>query len=438
MRDRVSFGKCSLKGNLRSMTERLLSRAHAVLPGGVNSPVRAWRAVGLEPRPLVRGRGAIVFDTEGREYVDLVCAFGPLIAGHAHPDVVRAVEEAARRGLGFGALNPTEVDLAERIVASVPSVERLRLVTSGTEATMTAIRLARAATGRERIIKFAGCYHGHHDAMLVRAGSGAATFGVPDSAGVPEALSQLTTVVEFNDVDAMTTSLRDDPAPAAIILEPVPANMGVVPPCAGFLADVMERAREAGALVIFDEVITGFRLGRGGAQGLEGLKPDLTCLGKIVGGGLSVAAVGGRADLLDQLAPLGPVYQAGTLAGNPVACAAGLATLALLDPPAYQRLEAFGARLEAGIEDLLRARGERACVQRRGSMLTLFFGAEGVRNFSEAKACDTARFARFFQGMVAHGVLLPASQFEAWFVSLAHGDREIERVLAAVEAALAA
>ena len=431
-------GKRSPKGNLRIMKEGLLSRANAVLPGGVNSPVRAWRAVGAQPKPIVRGRGAYVIDTEGREYVDMVCAFGPLIAGHAHPDVVRAVEEAARRGLGFGALNPPEVELAERVVAAVPGVERIRLVTSGTEATMTALRIARAATGRERILKFAGCYHGHHDALLVRAGSGAATFGVPDSAGVPAALSRLTSVVEFNDLAALAASLAEDPPPAALIVEPVPANMGVVPAESGFLGRAVELARQAGALVIFDEVITGFRLARGGAQQLEGLVPDLTCLGKIIGGGLSVAAVGGRADLMDLLAPVGPVYQAGTLAGNPVACAAGRATLDLLDESAYARLEARTAELAAGIESLLRARGDTACVQRRGSMLTLFFGRERVRNYAEARTCDTTRFARFFNGMVEHGVLLPASQYEAWFVSLAHEDREIERVLAAVEGALEA
>jgi len=409
-----------------------------VIPAGVNSPVRAWRAVGGDPRFIVRGRGAYVWDADGNEYVDLVCAWGPLIAGHAHPEVVQAVSNVARRGTGFGAPTPVEIELAEAIVGAFASIEKVRLVTSGTEATMTAIRIARGATGRARVIKFNGCYHGHSDGLLVRAGSGAATFGVPDSAGVPPEISRLTSVAEYNDVESLRAALAEDPPPAAVILEPVAANMGVVPPAPGFLETVVELAHRAGALVIFDEVISGFRVARGGAQERYGIHPDLTCLGKIVGGGLPVAAVGGRGDLLDLLAPTGPVYQAGTLSGNPIACTAGRETIRLLTEGAYDALEAHGARLEAGLRDLIRSAGAEACVQRVGSLLTVFFGVRAVRDFRDAQATDADVFARFFRVMIEHGVNLPPSPYEAWFVSLAHGDAEIDRILAAARHALAA
>lgn len=409
-----------------------------MIPAGVNSPVRAWRAVGGDPRFLVRGRGAFVWDADGNEFIDLVCAWGPLIAGHAHPDVVQAVTNAAKRGTGFGAPTPVEIELAEAIVGAFPSIEKVRLVTSGTEATMTAMRIARGATGRSRVIKFNGCYHGHNDSLLVKAGSGAATFGVPDSAGVPGSISELTSVVEYNDLDSLRASLAVDPPPAAVILEPVAANMGVVLPAPGFLETVVELAHDAGALVIFDEVISGFRVARGGAQELFGVQADLTCLGKIVGGGLPVAAVGGRADLLDLLAPVGPVYQAGTLSGNPIACTAGRETIRLLDETAYQLLERRGAALQEGLEDAIRDAGVDASVQRIGSLLTLFFGVERVHDFADAARTDTEAFASFFRAMIERGVNLPPSQYEAWFVSLAHGDAEIDRIVSAARSALGA
>lgn len=402
----------------------------------MNSPVRAWRAVGGDPIFVVRGSGARIEDADGNEYLDYVCQWGPLVAGHAEPTVVEAIVDTARRGTGFGAPSPQEVELAERIRAAFPSIEKLRLVTSGTEATMTAIRIARAATGRGRLVKLEGCYHGHSDGLLVRAGSGAATFGIPDSAGVPEEISRLTSTVPFNDLPALRACLAADPAPAAVILEPLPANMGVVPPHPGYLEGVLASCRERGALVIFDEVISGFRVARGGAQELYGVAPDLTCLGKIIGGGLPVGAVGGRADLLDLLAPVGPVYQAGTLSGNPVACAAGARTLDLLVPRAYERLEQAGARLEDGLRRELRDAGARAAVHRVGSLLTVFFGVDEVHDFATAKASDTGAFACFFRGMFDRGVNLPPSQFEAWFVSLAHGDDDIDRTIEAARGAL--
>lgn len=376
-----------------------------------------------------RAQGAYLWDVDDNRYVDLVCAWGPLIAGHAHPDVLRAVHDAAERGTGFGAPTSVEVDLAEAIVAAIPSIEKVRLVTSGTEATMTAIRIARAATGRDRIVKLAGCYHGHSDQLLVRAGSGAATFGIPDSAGVPNDISRLTSVVEFNDVAALKATLAAEPAVAAVIIEPVAANMGVVPPDTGYLAELRAITRATGVLLIFDEVISGFRVARGGAQQLYGVSADLTCLGKVIGGGLPVGAVGGRAELMDLLAPLGPVYQAGTLAGNPVACSAGLATLALLTPAAYRQLEATSAALEQGLREVVAAAGLHATVQRVGSLLTLFFGVTNVRCFADASSADTAAFARFFRAMIERGVYLPPSQYEAWFVSLAHGADEVTRIV---------
>jgi glutamate-1-semialdehyde 2,1-aminomutase len=421
---------------LQDTTLKLAARASLVIPGGVNSPVRAWKAVGGNPCFVDRGDGAYLWDIEGRRYVDLVCAWGPLIAGHAHPDVVRAVQDAVSRGTGFGAPTRIEVELAETIVGAFPSIEKVRLVTSGTEATMTAIRLARAATGRERIVKFAGCYHGHSDHLLARAGSGAATFGVPDSAGVPAAITHFTSVVEYNDVAAVRAVLAADPPVAAVIVEPIAANMGVAPPERAFLEGLRAATREAGAILIFDEVISGFRVARGGAQELHGVAADLTCLGKIIGGGLPVGAVGGRADLMDQLAPVGPVYQAGTLAGNPVACSAGAATLALLDRAAYERLEQLGAALERGLEAAIADAGANACVQRVGSLLTLFFGVARVRSFADASRADTAAFARFFRAMIDQGVYLPPSQYEAWFLSLAHGADEVERIVEAARSAL--
>ena len=417
-------------------SEKLFAEARRVIPGGVNSPVRAWKAVGGTPRFVSRGQGARLTDVDGRSYVDMVCSWGPLIFGHAHPGVLRAIADAAARGVSFGAPTPGEVELAREIVTAFPSIDKVRLVSSGTEATMSAIRVARAFTGRPGLLKFSGCYHGHADALLVRAGSGAATFGTPDSEGVPEAFTALTRVAEYNDLAAVEAMLRATPREiAAVIVEPVVGNMGVVLPKTGFLEGLRKLTRRFGALLIFDEVITGFRLAKGGVQELTGIAADLTCLGKILGGGLPVGAFGGRAEIMDKLSPLGGTYQAGTLSGNPLAVAAGLATLRELGPKSYARLEALGARLEERLRRVLRDRRIRAALQRAGSMWTLFFGVERVRNFTEACAADTKAYARFFHGMLERGFYLPPSQFEAAFLSLAHGEAEVD---AAAEAAVEA
>jgi len=410
-----------------------------VIPGGVNSPVRAWKAVGGTPRFVSRGQGARLTDVDGRSYVDMVCSWGPLIFGHAHPGVLRAIADAAARGVSFGAPTPGEVELAREIVTAFPSIEKVRLVSSGTEATMSAIRVARAFTGRPGLLKFSGCYHGHVDALLVRAGSGAATFGTPDSEGVPEAFTALTRVAEYNDLAAVEAMLRAAPREiAAVIVEPVVGNMGVVLPKTGFLEGLRKLTRRFGALLIFDEVITGFRLAKGGVQELTGIAADLTCLGKILGGGLPVGAFGGRAEIMDKLSPLGGTYQAGTLSGNPLAVAAGLATLRELGPKSYARLEALGARLEERLRRVLRDRRIRAALHRAGSMWTLFFGVERVRNFTEARAADTKAYARFFHGMLERGFYLPPSQFEAAFLSLAHGEAEVDGAAEAAAEALSA
>jgi len=418
-----------------STSEQLRRRAESLLPGGVNSPVRAWNAVGGATRFLRSGNGSHVTDVDGRTYLDYVGSWGPLIFGHAPNFVLDAVGGALARGTSFGASTPGEVALAEKITECFPSVERVRLVNSGTEATMSALRLARAATGRSTFVKFAGCYHGHADGLLVRAGSGATTLGVPDSAGVPPEIARLTRVARYNDLDSVAAVC--DAEVAAIIVEPVAGNMGVVPPCEGFLAGLRRIADRCGALLVFDEVITGFRVARGGYQELCGVRPDLTCLGKIIGGGLPVGAYGGRADLMKQLAPSGPVYQAGTLSGNPLAVAAGLATIDRLcsDPP-YARLDAMAAKLEAGLASALGP--TRACIQRVGSLLTLFFGVSEVRDYDDALKADTARFARFFRAALAEGIWLPPSQFEAWFVSTAHSDADIDATVAALTRAIAA
>jgi glutamate-1-semialdehyde 2,1-aminomutase len=419
-------------------SEKLFNEARRLIPGGVNSPVRAWKGVGGTPRFLSRGQGPKITDVDGRSYVDFVCSWGPLILGHAHPTVVRAVQETAGRGMSFGAPTPGEVDLAGEIVAAYPSIEKVRLVSSGTEATMSAIRLARGYTGRPGIVKFAGCYHGHADALLVRAGSGGATFGVPDSDGVPEAFTALTRVAEYNDLSAIEAFLQANGKEiAAVIVEPVAGNMGVVAPQTGFLEGLRELTRRAGALLIFDEVITGFRLAKGGAQELTGISADVTCLGKVLGGGLPLGAFGGRAEIMEKLSPLGGVYQAGTLSGNPLAVAAGLATLHELGPKSYQRLEALGAQLEEKLRRTLRDRGVRAALNRVGSMWTLFFGVDRVRNFSEARGADVEAYARFFHGMLERGFYLPPSQFEAAFLSLAHGEAHVDGFAEAVAEVLA-
>jgi glutamate-1-semialdehyde 2,1-aminomutase len=412
---------------------QLFRRALARMPGGVNSPVRAWAAVGGAPRFIERANGARIHDVDGREYVDYVCSWGPMILGHRDPTVVAAIKDALSRGASFGAATELEVLLAERVCSLMPTIERLRLVSSGTEATMSAIRVARAATGRDHIVKFAGCYHGHADGLLVRAGSGATTFGSPDSPGVPAAVAALTRIARYNDLDSVRAVA--DERTAAIIVEPVAANMGVVPPEPGFLAGLRAIADDAGALLVFDEVITGFRLALGGYQAICGVRPDLTCLGKVLGGGLPVGAYGGAAAIMDQVAPRGGVYQAGTLSGNPLAVAAGLATLDRLsaDPP-YDRLERVSARLERELAGML---GERqACVQRVGSLLTLFFGVNRVRDYDDAVSADTGAFSDFFARAIDRGVWLPPSQFEAWFVSAAHTDADVEHTLSALREAL--
>jgi glutamate-1-semialdehyde 2,1-aminomutase len=422
-------------------SEKLWTEACRVIPGGVNSPVRAWNAVGGHPLFIQRARGAEVIDADGRSYLDVVASWGPLVLGHAHPAVVAAVGERAKRGTSFGAPTAAEIELARLLVDAVPSVEQVRLVSSGTEATMSALRLARAATGRDGIVKFSGCYHGHVDALLVRAGSGALTLGVPDSPGVPAALAALTLGAEFNDAAAVRAVLRSRGGEiAAVIVEPVAGNMGVVPPAPGFLEVLREETTRAGVLLVFDEVITGFRVGWSGAQGRYGVTPDLTCLGKIVGGGLPLAAFGGRQDLMERLAPVGPVYQAGTLSGNPVSVAAGLATLTTLrdTPGAYERLEELGALAETELTAAAAAAGVPACVNRVGSMLTLFLGVEEVRDLESARRADTARFARFFRGMLDEGIYLPPSQFEAFFLSLAHREADVERLARAARKVLAA
>jgi glutamate-1-semialdehyde 2,1-aminomutase len=399
----------------------LMARAERLFPGGVNSPVRAFRAVGGVPRVIERASGARLWDVDGNELIDYIGSWGPMILGHAHPAVTAAVMEAAARGTSFGAPNPGEVDLAEKIVAAMPSIEQLRFVNSGTEAAMSAVRLARAFTARELIVKMDGGYHGHADALLVRAGSGAT--GLPASAGVTAAAAADTRVIDYNDLDA-AAELVGGGNVAAVIVEPVAANMGVVLPEPGYLEGLRRLTAQHGTMLIFDEVITGFRLARGGAQQLYRVVPDLTVLGKIIGGGLPVGAYGGSAKTMGLVAPLGPVYQAGTLSGNPLAMAAGLATLQALTPSVYAQLERAGALLERGLAEAAAAAGVPARVVRGGSLLTVFFG-------------DDARFARFFHAMLDAGVMLPPSQHEAWFISAAHGQAELDATLEAARRAFA-
>ncbi len=405
----------------------LFERARRVIPGGVNSPVRAFGAVGGLPYFASKAEGAHVWDVEGNRYLDLVQSYGAVIAGHAHPAVVDAVVSAAADGTTFGAPTEREVQLAEAIVEALPSVERVRLVSSGTEAAMSAVRLARGFTGRSRIVKFAGCYHGHSDSLLVSGGSGVATLGLPGSAGVTEAQVAETLVVPYNEVPEL------DERVACVLVEPVAANMGLVLPEPGFLEGLRTACDEVGALLVFDEVVTGFRLGRGGAQERYGVRPDLTCLGKVIGGGLPIGAFGGRADVMDQLAPIGPVYQAGTLSGNPLATAAGLATLELLDALAYERIEESATRLAEGLGAVLGVSGGEVTISRLGGLVGIFCGGKAPRDYDEARSGDEAAYAAIFRAMAQRGVALAPSPYEVAFVGLAHTPDVIDRILTAAE-----
>jgi len=424
----------------RSRSTELYERACRSIPGGVNSPVRAFRSVGGHPLFIERGTEARVWDADGNAYIDYVGSWGPLILGHAHPQVTAEVCAAVAHGTTFGAPTQREVELAEAICEAVPSVEMVRLVNSGTEAVMSAVRLARAFTGRSRIVKFDGGYHGHGDALLARSGSGLATLGIPDTPGVPDAVVADTISLPYNNLDAVKNAFeRVGDGVAAVVVEPVAGNMGVVPPAPGFLQGLREITAKHGALLLFDEVITGFRVGLSGAQGLYGVMPDLTTLGKIIGGGFPVGAYGGRRDVMEMVAPSGPVYQAGTLSGNPVAVAAGLATLRVLRQPGiYQKLEELGSRLEDGLRAGAADAGVPVTINRVGSMLTCFFAEGPVTDYASAKRSDANRYARFFAGMLERGVYLAPSQFEAAFVSLAHTEGDVEATIAASKEAFRA
>jgi len=408
----------------------LFTRAQDILPGGVNSPVRAFKAVGASPLFIRRASGARIEDVDGNRFIDYVMSWGPLIHGHAPPGLVKAVAAAARHGTSFGAPSPLEVALAERVRTLMPSLERVRFVSSGTEATMSAVRVARAATGRDRLLKFEGCYHGHADAFLVKAGSGALTLGTPTSPGVTRAASADTLVAAYNDLDSVRRVFDANRGlVAAVIVEPIAGNMGVVPPADGFLRALADACRAEGALLIFDEVISGFRAAAGGAQAIAGVRPDLTCLGKIIGGGLPVGAYGGRVELMELVSPAGPVYQAGTLSGNPLAMTAGLWCLNHLSRKLYTSLAALGAQLAAGLVDAARAAGVALQVNAFGSVLTPFFTDRPVRDFLSATSANTDQYARFFRGMLTRGVYPPPSQFEAWFLSAAHTVRDVEKTI---------
>lgn len=414
-------------------SKQLFRRAITKIPGGVNSPVRAWNSVGGTPLFIARGRGSSIFDVEGRRYIDFVGSWGPLILGHAHPKIVQVLQRRAASGFTFGAPTKLELELAEQVEKLVPSIEKLRLVSSGTEATMSAIRLARAYTGRRKIVKFDGCYHGHSDGLLVKAGSGVATLGLPDSPGVPPGFTRETLTAKYNDANSLKKAFdRYGKDIAAVIVEPICGNLGVIKPQPGFLEALKEMTRRNDSLLIFDEVISGFRVALGGAQAIFKIEPDLTCLGKILGGGLPLAAFGGRREIMDLLAPVGPVYQAGTLSGNPLAVSAGMATLKLLSRQGvYDRLEAKSKYLEDGISAVLHQYRLRAVINRVGSMMTLFFGVDQVTSPDHARKCDQKQFSSFFHAMLDRGVYLPPSPFEAMFISLAHSTADLKKTISA-------
>ena len=420
-------------------SEALFERASRYIPGGVNSPVRAFRAVGLTPLYIDHGRGAHVFDADGNEYIDYISSWGPLLLGHAFPPIQEAIRQELEKGTSYGACNAREVEMAELICTKFfPSVERVRMVNSGTEATMSAVRLARGYTGRDKIIKFEGCYHGHADTFLISAGSGLATFGQSSSAGVTEHIIEDTLVATYNDIESVRRLLEEYRGQvAAVILEPIMGNMGLIPPAPSFLEELRRLTELEDVLLIFDEVISGFRAARGGAQELYGVRPDLTCLGKIIGGGLPVGAFGGRADIMERLAPLGDVYQAGTLSGNPLALAAGITMLqTLAEPDFYTRLEEKGRAFEAPIRPILDRYADRLSYNRVGSLSTIFFRSGGVSSNAEAKEADTATYARYFRGMIERGIYLPPSQFECIFLSMAHTQEDFDRTASAMDEVL--
>jgi glutamate-1-semialdehyde 2,1-aminomutase len=421
-------------------SRRLQKRAEQVIPGGVNSPVRAFRSVGCDPAFIVRGAGSHIWDADGNDYVDYVGSWGPLILGHAPPAVVEAIISAARNGASFGASTPAEADLAELVISAFPHMQKIRFVSSGTEATMSAIRLARGYTKRKYIVKFEGCYHGHSDALLVKAGSGVATLGIPGSAGVPEEFTQFTLALPYNDVSALELAFdKFKQQIACVIVEPVVGNMGCVPPAPGYLEALRAITARDKALLIFDEVMTGFRLAYGGAQELYGIRPDLTTMGKIIGGGLPVGAYGGPSEIMDLVAPLGPVYQAGTLSGNPLAMAAGYATLSYLreHKDVYSKLDKLAGEVVAGVAAAAKDAGVTMCHNRVGSMFTWFFAAGPVTDWTSAATCDTEAFGRFFRAMLENGIYLPPSQFEAAFLGAAHTERDVQRTIAAAKQAFA-
>jgi len=419
-------------------SKRLFSAALKVIPGGVNSPVRAFKAVGGDPLFIARAKGSKIYDVDGNEYIDYVLSWGPMIAGHSHPSVLKALESAIKKGTSFGAPTSLEVELAQRVIAVYPSIEKIRMVNSGTEATMSAIRVARGYTGRDKIVKFEGCYHGHADGLLVKAGSGAMTFGVPDSPGVPKSYAQNTLTLPFNDSDKFRDLVRKQgKSIACVIIEPVVGNIGCVLPKPGFLETIRKETRKYGIVLIFDEVMTGFRVSHGGAQAYYGIKPDMTCLGKVIGGGMPVGAYGGKREIMSKVAPEGPVYQAGTLSGNPIAMTAGIETLKILSlKGTYEKLEKTMEHLEGGLRDAAKRAGVKTKFYRAGTMFCTYFTEREVTDYATAKTSDTEKFARFFRGMLRRGINIAPSQFEAGFLSLAHTRKDIDKTIQAAYEAM--